>query len=333
YQFSVLIIPQDESTNNQFSKPNVSQTQKLPNKAQQNEIESTSNSLNNNSTPIQRISLRAICYVDEVVCVGLSYDGPGSDLMYDISEKMDETLINIPQMCQWGDQYICSIENGLENVWRGKQKNKQEETQSIREGEKVIIAKAQTFIFFEDNWNKFIRENYHLLDVILRVRHAAYTNRIHLQDFPFQSSDNKDHSFDNIASVYTITDTPEGVSLLTLNLNFTNQMMKLGQFAMIGLPCSTSRIIVLHDDNVQNSKQLANEIALQALQGAEQIDIGIVNNVKELNFLTALKGSKIIIDNEEQVDLIKSKKLQKHIRHQVIKSKMLSIHIKQNPLT
>jgi hypothetical protein len=43
---------------------------------------------------------------------------------------------------------------------------------------------------------------------------------MHLPDFPFKSTiDN--NSINNVASIYSIVDTPEGVSLLSLILDFT----------------------------------------------------------------------------------------------------------------
>ncbi|KAA6364186.1 MAG: hypothetical protein EZS28_040287 [Streblomastix strix] len=282
FQWSILIIPQDECTTTQISKPKTDQIASQKKEDEIHNFDSVSN-IDSDQTPIQRISLRAICFVDEVVCVGLSYDGPGSDLMYDISEKMDETLMNIPQMCQWGDGYAVILDNGLEHIWRAKQKSKETVNETFAEKEKVIIAQSQTFIFFEERINEIIGGNSLMLDNAFRVRHGAYTKKIHLPDFPFQSSECRDHSLDDIASIYIIIDTAEGICLSSLILNFTNQTLKMGQFAVVGLPCSTSRIIVLHNEQNKNSSYLCDELINQTLKGSEQVNVEFVDNVKEQN--------------------------------------------------
>jgi hypothetical protein len=40
--------------------------------------------------------------------------------MYDISEKLDETLNNIPSMFGWNDEYIALLNNGVDRIWRAK---------------------------------------------------------------------------------------------------------------------------------------------------------------------------------------------------------------------
>ncbi|KAA6324468.1 MAG: hypothetical protein EZS28_054185, partial [Streblomastix strix] len=140
FQFSVLVIPQVEG-------------------------------MDDLQTCIERISFRAICFVEESVCIGISYDGPSSDVMYDLSEKLDETLLNIPQMCGWGDQYSATLENGLEDIWRAKQKNKQNETnsESCEDKVKIAIAQVQTFILTEEGINEVLNNKNHMLDSIVRV--------------------------------------------------------------------------------------------------------------------------------------------------------------------
>ncbi|KAA6374183.1 MAG: hypothetical protein EZS28_030290 [Streblomastix strix] len=333
FQWSVLVIPQSEDSTNQISKPEKPQTfQRIIEKEIHN-FDSVSNMINSNQTPIQRISLRAICFVDEVVCVGLSYDGPGSDLMYDISEKMDETLMNIPQMCGWGDEYSVILDNGLEHIWRAKQKNKITVNEAFAQKEKVVIAKAETFIFFEEELNEIDGRNVLMLDTIHRVRHAAYTRNIHLPKFPFQCTKSLDHSLDNIAYIYLIVDTPEGVSLLQVNIDFSNKILKMDSFAVIGLPCSTSRIIALHNEQNHNSNQLCNELIQQSLIGSIPVNVQFIDNVNQSNLFLALSGQQIRIVSKEQKELIATKKLQKLIHSKSSKSKMISIHIKQNILT
>ncbi|KAA6389245.1 MAG: hypothetical protein EZS28_015226, partial [Streblomastix strix] len=333
FQFSVLIIPQDEDSTTQISKPEKPQNFQQIIEKEIHNFDSVSNIINSDQKPIQRISLRAICFVDEVVCVGLSYDGPGSDLMYDISEKMDETLMNIPQMCGWGDGYSVTLDNGLEHIWRAKQKSKETVNETFAQKEKVVIAQAQTFIFFKEELNEIDGRNVLMLDTIHRVRHAAYTRNMHLPKFPFQCTQSEDHSFDNIASIYLIVDTPEGVCLSSFILNFANQTLKMGQFAVVGLPCSTSRIIILHDNQNHNSSQFCNELIQQNLIGSIPVNVQFINNVKGSNLFLALSGQQIKIASKEQRELIAAKKLQKLILSKRSKSKMISIHIKQNTLT
>ncbi|KAA6372297.1 MAG: hypothetical protein EZS28_032175, partial [Streblomastix strix] len=98
YQFSVLVIPQEENQCTHISKPNITSPSKKPlNSDPQSTFDEVSCLLNDNLNATERISFRAVCFVDETVLIGLQYDGLGSILMYDISEKMDETLLNIPQ--------------------------------------------------------------------------------------------------------------------------------------------------------------------------------------------------------------------------------------------
>ncbi|KAA6372212.1 MAG: hypothetical protein EZS28_032260, partial [Streblomastix strix] len=328
YQFAVLIIPQDETQSTQFSKPNTSQASNQLETNKQQEYDSLD--LMDVQAPIERVSFRAICIAEESVLLGLSYDGPGSDLMYDVSEKMDETLINIPQMCQWGDQYICSIENGLENVWRAKQRNKEDQGLIDCNKERVIIAHTQTFIFYEEGINEIINQRPLILDTLLRVRHADCTHKMQLQDFPFQSSEYRDHTQDNIASIYAIADTTEGVSLLSFKLDFSKQTMKLGSFAVIGLPSTSSRIIALSNVYNDDQKLVINKLSQQTLKGSEVYDIELVEDVKESNLLLALTGLKILNDQQDKKELHIAKKLQKLIRSRILKSKMLSIHIQYN---
>ncbi|KAA6380371.1 MAG: hypothetical protein EZS28_024100, partial [Streblomastix strix] len=252
FQWAILVIPQDERTNTHISNPNSSNRLQQTNEIQHQSFDNISSLIDDVHHPIDRVSLRALCFIDECVCIGLEYDGPGADLMYDISEKMDETLMNIPQMCGWGDEYAVTLDNGLENTWRAKQNNKENEFEIKDEKQKVSIAHAQTFIFTEEG----INENYGcslLLDTVLRVRHAEYIRKIQLPEFPFAFPDNLNNSFDNIASIYAIVDTTEGVSLLSFNLDFSHQTIKLGSFAVVGLPNSSSRIIVLHNEQNKNS--------------------------------------------------------------------------------
>ncbi|KAA6311154.1 MAG: hypothetical protein EZS28_056182, partial [Streblomastix strix] len=103
FQFSVLVIPQVDGQCTQISKPNnTSNTKHTIDINYPNNFNSFSG-MDDLQTCIERISFRAICFVEESVCIGISYDGPGSDVMYDLSDKLDETLLNIPQMCGWGD--------------------------------------------------------------------------------------------------------------------------------------------------------------------------------------------------------------------------------------
>ncbi|KAA6386724.1 MAG: hypothetical protein EZS28_017750 [Streblomastix strix] len=279
YQFSVLVIPQEENQCTQISKPNITSPSKKPlNSDLQSTFDEVSCLLNDNLNAIERISFRAVCFVDETVLIGLQYDGIGSNLMYDISEKMDETLLNIPQMFDWGDQYYVSIENGLENIWKAKQKSKENQNEQVEEKEKIIIAKTQTFIFTEQVSNETINGSNLILDTILRVRHAEYIKKIQLSEFPFESLSDKDHQYNNIASIYTIVDTAEGVSLLLLNLDFNNRSMKLGSFAVVGLPNTSSRIIALHNTSIHDSNQLAEEILNQTLKETEQVDVELIDN-------------------------------------------------------
>ncbi|KAA6384429.1 MAG: hypothetical protein EZS28_020044, partial [Streblomastix strix] len=336
FQFSVLIIPQVEDQCTHLSKPyftpKSNQTQEL---TQQTNFDNITGSFDDSKPLITRISFRAICFVEELVCIGISYDGPDSDLMYDLSERMNETLLNVPQMCQWGDQYSATLENGLEDIWRAKQKNKETDTESSEGKERVNIAQVQTFIFTEKRINENDTGKSLMLDSVLRVRHATYSRKMQLPEFPFVSQDGNDHTQDNIASIYTIVDTAEGVSLHTLKLDFTNRTIKLDKFAMVGLPNSTSRIIVLHNDWKRNSNQLANELLQSTLKGAELVDVQSEDNVNDSDLLLALKGQKIKSDSDEQqqVDIIKAKKLQKLIRSKRSKQKMLAIHIKQQEQT
>ncbi|KAA6390287.1 MAG: hypothetical protein EZS28_014185, partial [Streblomastix strix] len=335
FQFSVLVIPQEEDQCTYISKPNISpkskQTQEL---SQQTSFDNITGSLDDSKPLIDRISFRAICFVEELVCIGISYDGPDSDLMYDLSERMNETLLNIPQICGWGNDYSATLENGLEDIWRAKQKNKEQDSESSEDKERVNIAQVQTFIFTEKRINENDTGKSLMLDTVLRVRHATYSRKMLLPEFPFVSQDGNDHTQDNIASIYTIVDTAEGVMLHTLNLDFTNRTIKLGKFVMVGLPNSASRIIVLHNDWKRNSNQLANELLQSTLKGAELVDVQSEDNVNDSDLLLALKGQKIKSDSDEQqVDIIKAKKLQKLIRSKRSKQKMLAIHIKQQEQT
>ncbi|KAA6395162.1 MAG: hypothetical protein EZS28_009310 [Streblomastix strix] len=196
----------------------------------------------------ERVLARRVCFVDESVLVGLTYDGPGAELMYAISQNMDETLENIPQMFGWGDGYEAVIENGLEHIWRAKQKQKVcNKIKMVQESEKekVVIAQANMIIFSEEGNNETFEEKNIILDSILRIRHVAYMNRMILSDFPFNQSDDRDHTLDEIVNIYAIVDTAEGVCLLSINLDFSKQTMKLGPFVMIGIPNSSSRIITI----------------------------------------------------------------------------------------
>jgi hypothetical protein len=67
--------------------------------------------------PINRVSFRAICIVDETIFVGFSYDGLDASYMYNISEKMNETLESFPLTQHWGSNLIACISNGIEKTW------------------------------------------------------------------------------------------------------------------------------------------------------------------------------------------------------------------------
>ncbi|KAA6355631.1 MAG: hypothetical protein EZS28_048842, partial [Streblomastix strix] len=159
-------------------------------------------------------------------------------------------------MFGWGnnEDYEVSIENGLEHVWIEKQiMKKQKKDQFIgKEREKIMIAQSNVFIFSEECSDPVNCGKSLILDSILRIR---------------------DRSLDNQVSLYAIVDTSLGVSLLTLHLDFSKQTMKLGHFVMIGIPNSSSRIIVIHDDYNKDSNQISDEIVNQTLKGSEQVDV------------------------------------------------------------
>ncbi|KAA6404310.1 MAG: hypothetical protein EZS28_000172 [Streblomastix strix] len=158
----IQTIPIHSSSSQQLSKPSQISRSKPVN---ENEITDTdlqpSDIIDADPLLSQRVLTRSLCFIDESVLVGLSYDGAGSDLMYAISQNMDETLDNIPQMFGWGDGYEAVIENGLEHIWRAKQKQKvNNRTKTIQENEKekenkkekVVIAQAT--IILQQSINK-----------------------------------------------------------------------------------------------------------------------------------------------------------------------------------
>ncbi|KAA6378657.1 MAG: hypothetical protein EZS28_025815 [Streblomastix strix] len=245
----VQIIPIDQHTNSQLSKPIQTHRSKLLNENDTKQLEAQSNIIDEDSLNYERVLARSVCFIDECVCSGIIYDGPGSDLMYDISNNYDKILENIPQMFDWGDEYEATIENGLEHIWKDKQKQKQrknKEKQIQEPGkEKIVIAQSQIFIFAEEGSSDIIGGKSLIMDSIIRYRYIAYMNSMILSDFPFNQSDNRDHSFDDKVSLYAIVDTAEGVCLLSINMDFSKQTMKLGPFVMIEIPNSSSRIIAL----------------------------------------------------------------------------------------
>ncbi|KAA6368695.1 MAG: hypothetical protein EZS28_035779 [Streblomastix strix] len=216
---------------------------------------------------------------------------------------MDDTLEDIPQMFGWGDGYEAVIENGLEHIWRAKQKQKVcNKIKMIQESEKekVVIAQANMIIFSEEGNCETFEEKNIILDNIIRIRHVACMNRMILSDFPFKQLNDRDHTFDDIVNIYAIVDTAEGVCLLQLNLDFAKQTMKLGPFVMIGIPNSSSRIIALRNDQNLDSNQLADDIAHQALKGSEQVKVEQIANVKDYELLIALKGKTINDEDKQQ---------------------------------
>ncbi|KAA6394283.1 MAG: hypothetical protein EZS28_010194 [Streblomastix strix] len=283
FQWAILVIPQDERTCTHISNPNSSNRLQQTNEIQYQSFDNISSLIDDFHHPIDRVSLRALCFIDECVCIGLEYDGPGADLMYDISENMDETLRNIPQMCGWGDKYNCVLDNGLEHIWRAKQKNQENQFEIQEEKQQVSIAHVETFIFTEERINENDGCSL-LLDTIIRIRHAAHNRKIQLPEFPFVYPDNLNNSFDNISSIYVIADTVEGVSLLSLNLDFAKQTIKLGSFAVIGLPNSSSRIITLKE--------------------SQPINVQLEQNVNGSNLLIALKGQTFIDDSQSQAIIL-----------------------------
>ncbi|KAA6354838.1 MAG: hypothetical protein EZS28_049635, partial [Streblomastix strix] len=170
YQWAILVIPPDERTSTYLSNPNSSHKPQQTNEIQEPIFNSGFNTIDDVQYSIERISLRAICFIDECVCIGVEYDGPGADVMYGISERMNESLMNIPQMCGWGEGLICVLDNGLESVWRAKQKNKESDIQISDNSniERVVIAQSKTFIFFEERMNEIERRKNLILDNILR---------------------------------------------------------------------------------------------------------------------------------------------------------------------
>ncbi|KAA6400784.1 MAG: hypothetical protein EZS28_003688 [Streblomastix strix] len=309
----IQMIPIDSCQSTQLSKP-IQISRSKPVNENENEITDSDSQSSDiiDADPLlsQRILARSFCFIDESVCVGLFYDGPGADLMYGISENMDDTLEDIPQMCGWGEGYEATLDNGLEQIWRAKQKiNKNKtKTENEKEKEKVVIAQTNIFIFSEEGNSETFDDKSIILDNILRVRHV-------------------------VINVYAIVDTAQGVSLLSFNLDFAKQTMKLGPFVMIGIPSSSSRIIVISNEQNQDSNQLANEIAHQTLKGAEQVEVEQFDNMKDYDLLVALKGQQTDIDTQEQETITIVKKLQKLIHYKRSKSEMLSIQINQNHST
>ncbi|KAA6355632.1 MAG: hypothetical protein EZS28_048841, partial [Streblomastix strix] len=80
-------------------------------------LNTETNLIDTDSNQYERVLGRTLCIIDECVFAGIIYDGPGADIMYAISENMDEKLSNLPQMFGWGnnEDYEVSIENGLEH--------------------------------------------------------------------------------------------------------------------------------------------------------------------------------------------------------------------------
>ncbi|KAA6353040.1 MAG: hypothetical protein EZS28_051433, partial [Streblomastix strix] len=211
FQWAVSVIPQDSNSSHYLSRP--SDDYKLTQEQDNEGNEEINNFMSIDDVPIVRVSFRALCVVDETVFVGLSYDGPDASFMYNVSEKMNETLGSIPYSQHWRPNMVAGINNGLEETWLTQQMNNnvnqtQQNTQLNQEvgtnQVKIDIACSRTFLFTEDEENELINRNEFaensLFDTITRVRHAAFTQKLLLQEFPFQINDETEKDISDSSS-------------------------------------------------------------------------------------------------------------------------------------
>ncbi|KAA6401945.1 MAG: hypothetical protein EZS28_002534 [Streblomastix strix] len=301
FQWAVSVIPQDSKSSHQFTRPS---DDYKPIQEQENECNDDNNFMSIDDVPIVRVSFRALCVVDETVFVGLSYDGPDASFMYNVSEKMNETLGSIPYSQHWGPNMVAGISNGLEETWLVQQMNNNgnqtqlssQLSQEVSTDQvKIDIACSRTFLFTEDEEDEWINRNEFadnsLFDTITRVRHATFTSKLLLQEFPFQVNDetekdkydclsesrvslnfNSSHMnslnkkvTSNITTANIIVDTIELPCLMNISFDFQTQKMHLFGRILISIHPSTSRIVQLGDDG----EQLDYTAIMKTIRGAD----------------------------------------------------------------
>ncbi|KAA6391555.1 MAG: hypothetical protein EZS28_012919 [Streblomastix strix] len=326
FQWAVSVIPQDSNSSHYFTRP--SDDYQLI-KKQDNQInEEINNLMSIDDVQIARVSFRALCVVDETVFVGLSYDGPDASFMYNVSEKMNETLGSIPQSQHWRPNMVAGISNGLEETWLTQQMNNignqtQQSSQLNQEVKtdqiKINIACSKTFLFTEDEEDELNNGNYSsensLFNTITRVRHAVFTSKLLLQEFPFQINDETEKDISdsssesrsslnssskhmkvlnkkitpNITTAKIIVDTIELPCQMNISFDFQTHQIHLFGRVLISIHPACSRIILLGDEG----EQLDYTAIMKTVRGADFVHCDNLGGFTRNEVLHILSGKEI----------------------------------------
>ncbi|KAA6368516.1 MAG: hypothetical protein EZS28_035958 [Streblomastix strix] len=192
FQWAVSVVPIADNSPIFFTRPS-------PKVGQKSSIGA--------NKPIVRISFRAVIVVDESVFVGVKYDGPDANFLSVIKNNWSVALKQFPRKFGFFDSdnrhgykeenMNITIRNGLENEWKV--------LQTVEMNKKnLCIADADTFIFFEEDIDQPNSDseyeqkhqiqhhphhhynNISLFEMIIRIRHVAFTTAMRLEPFPIR---------------------------------------------------------------------------------------------------------------------------------------------------
>ncbi|KAA6391523.1 MAG: hypothetical protein EZS28_012949 [Streblomastix strix] len=255
--------------------------------------------------PIVRVSFRAICVVDETVFVGFCYDGPDVSFMYNISEKMNETLGSMSQSQHWGPNMVAGISNGLEETWLTQQMNSN--------GNPNIV---NFIIKISDETEK------DMCDSSSESRIRLNSSSIHLNSLNKKVTS-------NITTANIIVDTKELPCLMNISFDFQTQKMHLFGRVLISIHPSTSRIVQLEDDG----EQLDYIAIMKTIRGADFVACDNLISFTGNEVFHILSGKEIISSPNQNGEESRSDELlqiRDKIRSQNLTQRSFGIILNQN---
>ncbi|KAA6390811.1 MAG: hypothetical protein EZS28_013662, partial [Streblomastix strix] len=253
--------------------------------------------------------------------------------MYNVSEKMNETLGSIPYSQHWGPNMVAGISNGLEETWLTQQMNNndnqtQQSSQSSQDVSadqiKIDIACSRTFLFTEDEEDELINRNEFadnsLFDTITRVRHAVFTSQLLLQEFPFYVNDETEKDMCDSQSESIISSNSSSSHLNVLNKKVTPNI-------------TTAMIIADTKELPYDGEQLDYTAIMKTIRGAKFVACDNLAGFTGNEVLHILSGKEITAKPNQNGEESRSDELLKvrdKIRSQNLTQRSFGIILNQN---